>query len=107
MQNSSTFPNSKQSKIVETMISSLLMELRPRSGSENREALDKLGRLRSESGSVVQVIRIKRIYEQPSKEDGFRVLVERLWPRGMSKDKAKIDARATTCSKLKRCRREA
>ena len=40
---------------------------------------------------MVQVIRIKRIYEQPSKEDGFRVLVDRLWPRGMSKDKAKID----------------
>jgi len=37
------------------------------------------------------MIRVKRIYELPSKEDGYRVLVDRLWPRGMSKDKAKID----------------
>jgi len=37
------------------------------------------------------MIKVKRIYEQPSKEDGFRVLVDRLWPRGMSKEKAKID----------------
>jgi len=37
------------------------------------------------------VIRIKRIYEQCSKEDGFRVLVDRLWPRGVSKEQAKID----------------
>jgi uncharacterized protein YeaO (DUF488 family) len=37
------------------------------------------------------VIKIKRIYEQPSKEDGFRILVDRLWPRGISKDKARID----------------
>jgi len=37
------------------------------------------------------MIRVKRIYEQPSKEDGYRVLVDRLWPRGMSKDRAKID----------------
>ncbi len=37
------------------------------------------------------MIRIKRIYEQYSKEDGFRVLVDRLWPRGLSKEQAKID----------------
>jgi uncharacterized protein YeaO (DUF488 family) len=37
------------------------------------------------------MIRVKRIYEQPSKEDGYRILVDRLWPRGMSKDRAKID----------------
>jgi len=37
------------------------------------------------------VIKIKRIYEQPAKEDGFRILVDRLWPRGISKDRAKID----------------
>lgn len=37
------------------------------------------------------MIRIKRIYEMPSKDDGFRVLVDRLWPRGVSKEKAKID----------------
>jgi uncharacterized protein YeaO (DUF488 family) len=37
------------------------------------------------------VIKIKRIYEQSAKEDGFRILVDRLWPRGISKDNAKID----------------
>jgi len=37
------------------------------------------------------MIKIKRIYEAPSNGDGFRVLVDRLWPRGISKDKAKID----------------
>lgn len=39
----------------------------------------------------MRMIKIKRIYEQCSKEDGFRVLVDRLWPRGLSKERAKID----------------
>src|SRR5512146_1236784 len=37
------------------------------------------------------MIRIKRIYEPPAAADGRRVLVDRLWPRGMSKDEAKVD----------------
>lgn len=37
------------------------------------------------------MIRIKRAYEKPESEDIFRILVDRLWPRGLSKDKAKID----------------
>lgn len=37
------------------------------------------------------MIRIKRVYEKSSKEDGWRVLVDRLWPRGMKKEEAKID----------------
>jgi uncharacterized protein YeaO (DUF488 family) len=36
-------------------------------------------------------IGIKRVYEQPEKEDGFRILVDRLWPRGLTKEKAKVD----------------
>lgn len=36
-------------------------------------------------------IKLKRAYEAASKEDGLRILVERLWPRGVSKQKAKID----------------
>ncbi|WP_262248756.1 DUF488 domain-containing protein [Parapedobacter soli] len=35
--------------------------------------------------------KIKRIYELPSGEDGYRVLVDRLWPRGQRKDEAKLD----------------
>ncbi|HEU4683541.1 MAG TPA: DUF488 domain-containing protein [Nitrospira sp.] len=34
---------------------------------------------------------IKRIYEPPRPSDGFRVLVDRVWPRGMSKAKARVD----------------
>lgn len=34
---------------------------------------------------------IKRIYEPPSPEDGVRILVDRLWPRGVSKDNAVLD----------------
>jgi uncharacterized protein YeaO (DUF488 family) len=37
------------------------------------------------------MIRVKRIYEPASQEDGFRLLVDRLWPRGVSKGKSKID----------------
>ncbi|WP_244569165.1 DUF488 domain-containing protein [Pseudoscardovia suis] len=38
------------------------------------------------------VVSIKRAYAQPQESDGFRVLVDRLWPRGTSKAKACIDA---------------
>jgi len=37
------------------------------------------------------VIRTKRIYDAPSRIDGFRALVDRLWPRGIKKEKAGID----------------
>ena len=37
------------------------------------------------------MITIKRIYEEASAQDGFRILVDRIWPRGVSKDKAKLD----------------
>jgi uncharacterized protein YeaO (DUF488 family) len=37
------------------------------------------------------MITIKRVYDSPSKEDGKRILVDRLWPRGIRKDKALID----------------
>jgi uncharacterized protein YeaO (DUF488 family) len=37
------------------------------------------------------VIKIKRIYDPPEKSDGVRILVDRLWPRGISKEKARID----------------
>ncbi|HLZ73220.1 MAG TPA: DUF488 family protein [Dehalococcoidia bacterium] len=39
-----------------------------------------------------QEIRIKRVYEPPAPEDGRRVLVDRLWPRGLSKERARLDA---------------
>lgn len=36
-------------------------------------------------------LQVKRIYEPKLKEDGFRVLVDRLWPRGVSKEAAGVD----------------
>ena len=37
------------------------------------------------------VIQTKRIYDEPARGDGFRVLVDRLWPRGLTKDDAAVD----------------
>ncbi|MCY2963249.1 MAG: DUF488 family protein [Planctomycetota bacterium] len=37
------------------------------------------------------MIQLKRAYEAPAPDDGLRILVERLWPRGVSKQKANID----------------
>ena len=37
------------------------------------------------------MIKTKRAYEQSSKDDGFRILIDRLWPRGVSKEKADLD----------------
>lgn len=37
------------------------------------------------------MFRVKRIYERAESTDGYRVLVDRLWPRGVSKEKAKVD----------------
>jgi uncharacterized protein YeaO (DUF488 family) len=37
------------------------------------------------------IVKIKRAYAAPEKSDGFRILVDRLWPRGLSKEKAHID----------------
>jgi uncharacterized protein YeaO (DUF488 family) len=36
------------------------------------------------------MIQIKRVYEKAAKEDGFRILVDRLWPRGLGKERAKV-----------------
>lgn len=36
-------------------------------------------------------IKLKRAYEAPDKSDGERLLVERLWPRGLTKEKAAVD----------------
>ena len=37
-------------------------------------------------------LRVKRIYEDPAPDDGARVLVDRLWPRGVSKSRGQLDA---------------
>lgn len=37
-------------------------------------------------------IKLKRVYDKPSKDDGYRILVERLWPRGFKKEDLAMDA---------------
>jgi uncharacterized protein YeaO (DUF488 family) len=37
------------------------------------------------------MIQLKRVYEKPSRKDGLRVLVDRLWPRGLTKERAAVD----------------
>lgn len=36
-------------------------------------------------------IQIKRVYEEPARSDGYRILVDRLWPRGLTKERAQLD----------------
>lgn len=36
-------------------------------------------------------VQLKRVYEKPDPKDGFRILVDRLWPRGLTKEKAAVD----------------
>jgi uncharacterized protein YeaO (DUF488 family) len=42
-------------------------------------------------GRGMSVVHLKRVYEDASPEDGTRVLVDRLWPRGLSREAAKVD----------------
>ncbi|UKA73874.1 DUF488 family protein [Arthrobacter sp. FW306-07-I] len=42
-------------------------------------------------GDIQDTFRVKRIYEQPEIGDDFRVLVDRLWPRGVPKESAAVD----------------
>ncbi len=37
------------------------------------------------------ILKIKRIYDTPSRDDGIRIFVDRLWARGVTKDRAKLD----------------
>ena len=37
------------------------------------------------------MLKLKRVYEPPSKQDGWRILVDRVWPRGFTKERAHVD----------------
>jgi uncharacterized protein YeaO (DUF488 family) len=52
--------------------------------------LDTFGRCRT--GASLKRIHTKRIYEPPARSDGTRILVDRLWPRRVARDEARIDA---------------
>src|SRR5665213_1493863 len=48
-------------------------------------------RVRLEEGRMDGMFRLKRVYERPSPHDGLRILVCRLWPRGLTKERAAVD----------------
>ena len=39
----------------------------------------------------MSTIKLKRMYERPEQSDGIRILIDRLWPRGISKEEARLD----------------
>ena len=41
-------------------------------------------------------VRIKRIYDPPDPDDGYRVLIDHVWPRGVSRERARLDEWART-----------
>ena len=45
----------------------------------------------SEKKSTTRRVTVRRIYDEAQKSDGVRILVDRVWPRGVSKDKAELD----------------
>jgi uncharacterized protein YeaO (DUF488 family) len=62
----------------------------PRTGSLQRglpAACSSMPRMEHAGGSF----RIKRIYDDPADDDGCRVLVDRLWPRGVTKERARLE----------------
>src|SRR5277367_6754688 len=48
-------------------------------------------RYRGEDRAMQPEIRVRRVYEPPEPQDGSRILVDRLWPRGLRKDAAGLD----------------
>jgi uncharacterized protein YeaO (DUF488 family) len=59
--------------------------------SSGREVGPGLGVAGRHRGREMKPVRVKRVYDAPSSDDGVRVLVDRLWPRGVKRDSAKID----------------
>ena len=56
-----------------------------------RVGLRSIGMARCEAKKGDMSIKIKRVYEHPDDSDGCRILVDRLWPRGVTKEKAHVD----------------
>ena len=43
------------------------------------------------AASTTAGFKVKRVYDEPEPGEGYRVLVDRLWPRGLSRDRAHVD----------------
>ena len=41
--------------------------------------------------ATIGVVRVRRVYDEPDEDDGLRILVDRIWPRGMTKARAALD----------------
>jgi uncharacterized protein YeaO (DUF488 family) len=62
-----------------------------KTGASKKRAA-KTGAARTKSRKASASIRIKRAYDPPAADDGLRILVDRLWPRGLAKSKLRLDA---------------
>ena len=58
--------------------------------ARSRETVTLQLKITSEEDSTIHV-QVKRVYEKPSLDDGVRILVDRLWPRGLTKKAAPVD----------------
>jgi uncharacterized protein YeaO (DUF488 family) len=63
----------------------------------SKKAANKKARLKKTASANrrargAALIRIKRVYDAPESSDGLRILIDRLWPRGIAKAKLKLDA---------------
>ena len=54
--------------------------------------MPRAGHKKSTKRPARALIGIKRAYDEPSSDDGLRILIDRLWPRGLKKSKLKLDA---------------
>ncbi len=57
----------------------------------DREFINGKDKLVIINPEVNMKLKIKRVYEKPAEDDGKRILVDRLWPRGLTKEKAAVD----------------
>ena len=64
---------------------------RPHRGQQNDSRDNKLVSTAGQRRTLMADIRLKRAYETPAPGDGVRILVERLWPRGLTKERAAVD----------------
>jgi uncharacterized protein YeaO (DUF488 family) len=58
----------------------------------SRKGAAKKGAAKTKPRRASMLIRIKRAYDPPGVDDGLRILIDRLWPRGLAKSKLKLDA---------------
>src|SRR6266581_8741517 len=62
------------------------------SSQDPRQQVIWPGTAHSQRGTMAEVrVRVRRVYEEPEPGDGTRVLVDRIWPRGLTKAKAALD----------------